>query len=176
MKTTIAAIEAELDRLDASDSETNASGICVSAVDDLPRGWVRLCDGTAEVFGPAEEVLAALREVEYDRSATVEQEGETETVQRDNGWELAWAALAFSDKAPRTSRDWPEELIRYEQLEPGGCNDNPNTLVTVETNGGTRFAAGPHGVSCCALEDWDGDLAMTRAEAIADGCEVAEKD
>lgn len=191
-------IVGELGRLDAVDSQSNCYGICVYADDDLPRGWVRLADGSGEeVFGEAAAVLAALREVEYDPEAQVEQESEpdlcldpacyggrvpddaadlhchscTELVPRDNGWELAWEALAqFEDHAPASGRDWPDGLWQTEQLEEGGPSDEPCTLIRVETNAGTRWCAGPHGVDTCALEEAIryGGLRRTREEALAD--------
>lgn len=198
MTTATTAIKTELARL-------HASSIVVHADDDLPEGWVGLSDDDGSVYGPATEILTALEEVEFDPAATVETDGEplecldrkcphwhgeepeagsphdhghetTETVARDNGWELAWEALSqFGENAPTNSRDWPDELIETEALEEGGPNDEPNTLIIVRTNAGTRFAAGPHGVYTCALSETfqHGSLAVTREEALA-GVEICE--
>lgn len=174
LKEIVARIEAEIERLDAEDCETNCYGICCYLDDDLPLGWVRIGDGTGEAaYAPAVDVLAALEAVEYDREATVERLNtdihETETVQRDNGWELAWEAIAEVDQPkPDDSQDWPSELFTTEQIGEGTTNDNPTTLIQIQTNAGIKYACGPHGVSECALTEalrYDA-LYETREEAI----------
>lgn len=176
---TVTAIRAELKRLNSLDSG-NWTGIIVNqyGADSLPEGWVRVgVNGAWDRFGPAADVLEALRDTEIDpeRVNYTEHDG---TPVFDTGWLAAHEAVVdFAEKVPDNSRDWPADLISFEQLEEGTVNDNPNTLVAVRTNAGTRYAAGPHGVSCCALGDWldnAGDLAETREEAI-DACEFAEE-
>lgn len=125
MDATVAAIEAELERLDMDCTDDAPAGVCVTADDTLPRGWVRVYDDCASAYGPADEILAALAAVEYDRDATAVLPGEGQTCydpacyggelpedaddlhghdrigQRDNGFELGWAALGrFRDDAP----------------------------------------------------------------------------
>lgn len=68
------------------------------------------------------------------------------------------------------------EILSREQLDEGGCNDNPDTVLQVRhlETGKVGWVAGPHGVSYCALGDWlaSGDEpAETREAAIATGCE-----
>lgn len=159
------AIETEIRRLGGHDTSTNCSGICVYQDEYLPLGWVRVSDGTGEVFGLATEIAAVL--------AAVPVTGEIREDGSDVDCEATWEALGeFSERAPQNSHDWPEGLIQTERLEDGDCNDNPNTLITVETNSGTRYAAGPHGVDCCALADWfsaSEDLAETREQAVEEG-------
>jgi hypothetical protein len=128
--------------------------------------WVRVSDGTGEAYGLADEIAAAIAGV----PATGEIRDDAEI-----DWEACWDALGgfFAEHAPRDSEEWPEELIRTEQLEEGTCDDDPDTIVIVETNAGTRYAAGPHGTSCCALGDWlesSEPLALTREAAIVSGC------
>lgn len=139
----VAKIEAELRRLDAADSPSNSSGICVYADDNLPDGWVRVSDGTGRVYGAADEILAALAAVDYDPDATVEQESEpfvagqdpttgelygdvdVETVQRDNGWELAWEALGeFSNQKPE-----PAVCCYCDGANPDAPNGEPYQCV-----------------------------------------------
>ncbi len=154
----VSAIEAELGRLGWLRTTDSPCYYCVTADDDLPRGWVQVYDDYAETFGPADEILAWLK---------------------SQGGNAEYGVQGFYDR-PTTVRDWPDELVSTEQLEEGGCNDEPNTLVTVETNAGIRYAAGPHGVGCDTLNDWlvnGAELAKTREEAIAEGCEAdAEED
>jgi hypothetical protein len=165
MQAKIDKIETEIRRLNCHDTRTNCSGICVYLDDDLPRGWVRVSDGTGEAYGLADEIAAAI--------AGVPATGEI----RDDAaidWEACWDALGgFAEHSPRDSQEWPEDLITIEPLEDGTADDNPDTIVIVETNAGTRYAAGPHGTSCCALGDWlesSEPLALTREAAIVSGC------
>jgi uncharacterized protein (TIGR02996 family) len=132
-----AKIEKELDRLD---SMGTGNGGCLCVADpNLPDGWVRVYDGTADAYGLATEILAALEAVEHDPDAVVQ-------------YELTWEALAdFADSPPNSTRDWPEELWDSEQVEEGDINDNPYFLISVKTNAGEQWAFGPHGVSECAL-------------------------
>lgn len=148
----IQAIEAQLRRIGWLSTEATPCYFAVCAEEDLPRGWVRMYDDTLNVYGAAKDVLAALEAI-----------GE-ET-------EYGEGLDRLAEKAP-DSNEWPEELIKFERLKEGSTNENPDTLITVETNGGTRYAAGPHGVSYCALSDWYyncGPLAKTREEAIDTG-------
>lgn len=93
MQATIAKIEAELKRLGVNDTPKNVSGICVYADDDLPRGWVRISDGTGEVFGESEAVLAVL--------AAVPVTGEVTDDGASVDWEATWEALGeFQDLQP----------------------------------------------------------------------------
>jgi hypothetical protein len=195
--TVVKLIEAQLARLDVAASEicACADGALPHGWVRISDGTA----SAYSAYGPASEILAALEAVEYDPAATVEelesfaccdpgcpgwqgQEPEAGSpldhchahkliVERDNGWQLAWDSLAeFADAAPSSSQDWPESLIATERLEEGGPNDNPSTLITLATNGGIRYAAGPHGANYCALSDWlsnVGRLAKSRQAAIA---------
>jgi hypothetical protein len=203
MENLIQQIEAELERLDAADSDTNSSGICVYADETLPKGWVRVSDGSATVYDKAEDVLASLKAVEYDADKVVgfqsnpiicydktcyggelPEDAEDLHVHDDrqpifqNGWELAWEAIGGEEYAPENSRTWPEDLIAYEQIEEGEPNDNPVTVVKVETNGGTRFTCGCHGANCCALDDafkMGGAMELTREAAIERHDQLAQR-
>tara|TARA_B100001123_G_scaffold175728_1_gene201622 strand:- start:455 stop:718 length:264 start_codon:yes stop_codon:yes gene_type:complete len=69
------------------------------------------------------------------------------------------------------------EIVSQEQIEEGTANDNPCTVFELrhkDTNH-RGWIAGPHGFSCCAIDDWLAEglsLAHTRDEAIATGCEA----
>lgn len=150
-----AAIQAELERIGAA-AKWNTVGLQVYALDLLPEGWVRI-QWSHEVYicGPADEILREL-----------------ERCQSGSGANKAWDALQeFLGYDPRSSREWPEDLITVEQLEPGTLNDNPNCLITVRCNAGLRYTAGPHGANYCALEDtfrWVDDLYRSPEKAMAD--------
>ena len=67
------------------------------------------------------------------------------------------------------------EILSREQVEFGTTNDNPHTVFELRDrdSGDRGWVAGPHGVSCCAIEDWRSEglaLAVTREEALATGC------
>lgn len=161
--TSIKKLEKELARLRVSTTDRRPEGLSVYADPELPKGWVRVdSNGNCPIFGLAEALAENLRKVK------------PEEVSED--WAEVWDALGEvgEDKAPTNSTNWPSDLIKIEQLEDGSCNDQPNSLITVKTNAGTRYASGPHGVFACALGDWIeniGDLATTRKEAISKGCE-----
>lgn len=162
MNEEIKRLESELSRLGVSTTRNRPEGLSVYADASLPRGWVRVdSNGDAPVFGLPETFADNLKMLSPER------------VGEDCGgvWDVL-SRVGF-DKVPATSQEWPEDLIQCEQLETGDCNDNPNTLITIETNGGTRYAAGPHGENYCALSDWltnVGELAATREEAVRVGC------
>ena len=72
----------------------------------------------------------------------------------------------------RTADDYT--VVGSVQLEEGGCNDNPYTVLQVRHNRTCRigWVSGPHGVDCCALSDWldfVGEPAATRRESIRVG-------
>jgi hypothetical protein len=148
----VAKIEAELNDLDWLATGDQPCAFNVEATGSLPNGWVKLASDSGEVFGDSERVLEALKS------------------ENGNGeFGECFATLDFTDKPPGSSRDWPADLIEFEQLEDGTANDNPITLVTVGTNAGLRFAVGPHGVSECALGNWmdsGQELAETRGSAL----------
>ena len=153
---TVRKIEAELARLGWFCTDATPCYYAVSADDDLPAGWVRVYDDNAEGYGPADDIISALQNTPTDAE---------------------YGTNCPTDGKPESSRDWPEELFTTEQLEEGTCNDEPNTLVTLQTNAGTRYAAGPHGVHSCALSDWFASgmpLAETREDAVSAGCNVYE--
>lgn len=153
---TVAAIEAKLARLGWLCTDDTPCYYAVDADDDLPEGWVRVYDDTVEGYGPADEVLANLRAVSADDD---------------------YGTGCPTGEQPDNSRDWPEELFTTEQLEEGTLNDEPNTLITLRTNGGTRYVAGPHGAYNCALFNWfhTGErFAKNREYAISSGCELCE--
>jgi hypothetical protein len=142
-------IRNELRRLDWLCTDANPAACVVSAPPLAPRGWVRIADDYSETHGSAVEILAALK------------------VAAREDVELNAAGLSkFPDCSPTNSRNWPDELISFEQLEDGTVNDNPVTLITVQTNSGTRYACGPHGVANCALSDaFDCDAIYDNREA-----------
>jgi hypothetical protein len=148
----VAKIETELDRLGWKGTGVEPCAFDAEATGSLPNGWVSLACDSSSIYGDSERVLEALKS--------------------ENGYgEFAecFATLDFTDRAPSSSRDWPADLIEFEQLEDGTANDNPITLVTVGTNAGLRHAVGPHGVSECALGNWMGsgeELAETRESAL----------
>lgn len=147
---TISNVKRELNRLGWLASDSHPTLCCVNADDDLPAGWVRVSDDHCVLaIGNAAEIAEALRALDGDA-------------------EYGTGLESFGGKEP-CSRDWPAELISFEQIGNGSVNDNPDTLITVATNCGIRFAAGPHGVSFCALEDCKnaGPLATTRMAAIS---------
>lgn len=152
----VAKIETQLARLGWLCTDGSPCYYAVTADDDLPEGWVRVYDDTTDGYGPAAEVLA-------DLEAT------------PAGAE--YGTNCPTDKQPTSSRDWPAELLAAERLEDGTTNDEPHTLLTLRTNAGMRYAAGPHGVFSCALSDWfrsGQPLAQSREDAISAGCNLTE--
>ena len=150
---TVGQIENELDRLGWLATGDQPCAFAVESTSCLPNGWVKLASDSGSVYGDATLILAALGEAELGQGEFGE----------------CFAIVGCTDAAPGSSRDWPENLIEFEQLEEGSANDNPITLVTVGTNDGLRFVVGPHGVSECALGNWiDGgeELAETRESAL----------
>lgn len=144
MNESIKKIEAELNRLAVGCTRRRAEGIAVYADDLLPRGWVRVSDGTGTVFGAAQEIAAVLADVPYT--------GKINEDLSHVDFEATWESLGkFDDSAPTNSHDWPADLITITQIEEGGANDEPLTVVKVETNAGTRYTAGDHGTYSCAL-------------------------
>lgn len=123
----------------------------VSALDDLPRGWVRVAnpDRTWCRYGAAVDIACALARC---RTAF-----------------RAWTELhGFAATPPRCSQEWPADLITITQVGTEG--DNPLCLIRVETNDGPRYTAGPHGETRCALADtleMTCDLAETPEEALS---------
>lgn len=147
----VTAIESELKRLDWLATAESPCAFVVTAREDLPVGWVRLSDDYVGFVGPAADILEALKDLSEDD-------------------EYGSSLNDFDERM--SSQNWPAELMVIEQLEEGTPNDNPNTLFTLQTNAGVRYAAGPHGVSHCAIRDWSDDqFAETREEAISVGCE-----
>ena len=161
--TDAAAIEAELIRLRVACTHRHPELLHVYTDADLPAGWVRLSDSTCSIYADSQEVLAALR-------------GVPATEDTQENFDSTWEALGgFSENPPKNSNDWPKDLIFIERLEEGTANDNPLSLLRIETNGGARWVQGPHGVSYCALGDWfDAGLGLieseeeARAQAAAD--------
>ncbi len=141
------AIQAELARLEWLCIDSNPTAFAVYLDVDLPKGWVRLADDEVQLFGSAADVLTALKAI---------------PVGADYGSGLD----AFVSEI--TEDNWPSELLQVEQLEEGAPNDNPNTLLVLQTNGGARYVAGPHGVDFTAFQM---PFCMTREEAISAGCE-----
>jgi hypothetical protein len=87
MKTTL---EAQLKRLNVNTTHRRPEGIAVYADDNLPRGWVRLSDGTGTVYGDAAEIAAVLEDVDAEEVTT-------------ESWDAVWDALGeFEDNAPTT--------------------------------------------------------------------------
>lgn len=115
LSTAVAAIEAELVRLGVAEG---SDGCCVAAEAGLPAGWVRVYDDTANAYGEAGAVLAALRAA-------------------DPGHDNAWAAL----------RDFPERMDDYvwapyrpvitELLTSD--DERWGTVHEFRTNGGLRY-------------------------------------
>jgi hypothetical protein len=148
----VAKIEAQLDRLGWLATGVEPCAFDAEATDSLPSGWVKLACDSGSIYGDSERVLEALKS----------ENGKGEFAE-------CFATVDFTDRAPSSSRDWPADLIDFDQIEEGAANDNPMTLVIVGTNAGLRFAAGPHGVSECALGNWmdsGKELAETRESAL----------
>ncbi len=148
----VAKIETELDRLGWKGTGVEPCAFDAEATDALPNGWVSLACNSGSVYGEAGLVLAAI-ETEYGYGEFAE----------------CFGTFDFADRAPSSSRDWPADLIDFDQIEKGTANDNPITLVIVGTNAGLRYAVGPHGVSECALGNWmhsGEELAETRESAL----------
>lgn len=125
---TIAAIEHELRRIGAAPSADNITGLSVYGDAELPSGWVRVDDGTTRTIGPAEEMLQQLRS------------------SRTWGNAGAWDELVFLGDFIRPE-SWPDSHVTYERLTnptDQRCK-NPVYLITIRTNAGPRYAAGPHG-------------------------------
>lgn len=158
-------VEAELERFRLHDCPTNCYGLVAAAEDDLPYGWVRIYgDNATEDFVDAIEFVNEMRD--YDP------ENEFEENQKIYG--QAVKATSSAGVKPTSSQDWPTELFQTEALEEGSPNENPNHLITLSTNAGLQFAAGPHGVSECALANGlQYGLSGTREEATA-SLELAE--
>ena len=134
---TVVKIEDELDRLGWLATGDQPCAFNVEATGSLPNGWAKLASDGGEIYGDSERVLEALK---------------SESGSGEFG--ECFAKPDFTDKPPSSSRDWPENLIEFEQIEEGTVNDNPIILLTVGTNDGIRFVAGWHGVSECALGNW----------------------
>lgn len=152
----------EIERLGMEDTETNASGLGAYADGDLPYGWVRVDgDNSGEViYADGAALLSAFEEIEETDDSDANMDLFYEVVMKEE----------FYCRKPESTRDWPENLYSVEQIEPGTPNDDPLSVVTVATNAGIRYVAGPHGVSQCALEDWirNGlDFAESRESALA---------
>lgn len=165
----VAKIESELRRLDCLDTG-NWAGITAEAPTELPLGWVAVGQGGTGIvaYGPGAEVLKALAEAHPVRMLPGELREDPPTL--ESGWDAAWRALSdFADDAPASSGDWPEDLISTEQVEDGSPNDQPVTLIRIQTNAGERWAIGPHGVFNCALSDAfsHGAFYATREHALA---------
>jgi len=149
---TVKKIKVELAARGWLETAENPCHFEVEAMPHLPNGWVWLYDDVMSYYGDSGEILKSLLS---RRTFDSDEYG-----------------CKFSDlatKMPTSSRDWPEDLIEFEQLEDGTANDNPITLVTVGTNAGLRYAVGPHGVSECALGNWmdsGEELAETRETAL----------
>ena len=163
--TLVSQIESQLERLGWLCSDEQPCACCVEPEQNLPLGWVRVYDDYTSTYGPADKILAALA------AATVAD------------IELNAAGLsAFADSAPDNSQDWPEDLYDSEQIEEGTPNDEPLTLFSVKTNGGTKYTCGPNGVFTCALSEalrYDSfsdsrEAAIAEAQAEAEAEEAAE--
>ena len=146
----VAHVDAALARLGWLATAKAPTRACAYADDWLPYGWVRIADDYATfAVGPADELINLL-----DTACDRHSYGEI-------------PADAFV--APRRVEEWPAALVAVEQIGEGSCNDDPVALVTVATNAGIRFAAGPHGVSYdCLREAIDaGAIFATRSAAVA---------
>jgi hypothetical protein len=155
-------VNTEIVRLDAHDTATNCYGLVAYADALLPLGWLRVSDGNVSAYGPGEEILAELQQLEDDA-----------------GWESAWEVLYhFEEKEPCSSQEWPRELLSCEQLEEGCDNDEPLTLCKIITNSGEYWTAGPHGAFTCAVSDAFryGDWHKTREKALEKTAEFLEDD
>jgi len=154
---TVKAIRSQLDRLNWLATDSNPCAFLVEAEPELPEGWVRIYDDHGEVFGDADEILNAL---------CLEPESEDED-------SYGSCLQEFLDHRPMNSNRWPCDLIEVEKIVDGLINENPLCLITVRTNDGIKYAAGPHGVSQCALSDFMGEhlfgpkkLASSREQAL----------
>ena len=132
-KKLVAQIEAELTRLGTIETSDRPTGAVVSVECDgepLPLGWVRVADDYSSAIGPAEKILASLKECICDGDGRI----------------CGDYMSDFPDYPPFKVTEWPGDLITVEQIEEGAPNDNPNHVIKVLTNAGPRWCAGPHGV------------------------------
>lgn len=127
-------VENELSRLDWLCTNDRPCLMVVNAEDNLPYGWVRVSDDYNSEIAICDAVALALLLSELE-------EGHP------------YAEFDAPNEKPNSSQNWPKHLMDIEQIEEGTPNDNPNHLITVVTNSGIRYAAGPHGVSVCALAE-----------------------
>lgn len=135
MKNIVGLIEEQLERLGWGATNETPTAYCVSLGDDylLPYGWVKIYDDWNEFFYDGVTLLEHLISLEEDAE---------------------YADFPVGGQLPSSSRDWPSDLISFEQIEEGlGPNDNPCTLITISTNKGIRYCHGPHGVDYCTLEE-----------------------
>jgi len=93
METQIEQLKRELARLGVGMTHAQPEGISVYLDPDLPDGWVRVSDGTGEVYGDAGAIAATL--------SSVPATGEVRDDGSDVDWEAAWEALGeFSARRP----------------------------------------------------------------------------
>jgi hypothetical protein len=151
-----ALVETALARLGWVCTDSQPCNAVAHAREYLPYGWVEVSDDSGTWgYADALEIVDDLDSIELGT---------------EYGEDLGdWGRPPILGSGHLSSHDWPEDLISFELIEEGSVNDNPDTLVTVVTNAGIRYAAGPHGVSFCALSDWFSSgmkLAKTREAAI----------
>jgi hypothetical protein len=144
---------------------------------NLPRGWVRLSnEAGGEIYGSAVEIADALRTF----AEGVQRRG---TARDDADF---WDALQnFEDAPPYSCSCWPPNLIAVEQIGEEDADFGPPCLLQIETNNGTRWAAGKHdGAWCTCLSDWialfegfedDRQAALDTWDALDEGCDACNE-
>lgn len=130
-------------------TDKNPTALVVNVDDDLPLGWLRISDDYEQyACGNGSEIGIHLACCDFSDSPEAE------------------AADLFRGcvNLRPSAKTWPKTLLHYELLteEEGDCAK----VVTLVTNAGIRFAAGPDGAFSDCIADWHGPFALSRDEAI----------
>ena len=178
-------LNVQIERFGLEDTEHNTAGLVAYADDDLPRGVIRFAGDGATTYANGETSLAALLAITNPKKyrAPSSREGpEFDAAQLAyEGAQAEFYGCMDQIDEPRDSHSWPKGLFRCEQLEEGTVNDDPDTLVAIETNAGTRYFVGPHGVSCDAIatgfecDDWHASIEEAKEAYLQLGMQAIEE-
>lgn len=130
-------------------TDENPTALVVNADDDLPLGWIRVSDDFVQyACGNASEISLHLTCCDFVEGSEVD------------------LGDLFRDcvNLKPSSKTWPKVLCHYEVLTDEGGDSAK--VVTLATNAGIRFAAGPDGAYSDCIADWRGPFAKSREEAI----------
>jgi len=121
---------------------------------DLPAGWVRISDDHADLC--IDDACSILDDLDSVRQAKED---------------LDYTEYYHARNAvyPKRFLEWPERCVHCEQVGSGSPQDNPLCVITLATNRGIQFVAGPHGTDEDALHRWMDyrlPFAQSRAEAV----------